>query len=619
MNQTQPDEFNPELLHHYFAESSEDGFETPIFSELQTVGEAYCDKVFHSAGGMKSIYKIRDLRTDRFVAMAEPNKADRLSDQEAEQFLREARITAALDHPNIVPIYDIGLNSSGEPFFTMKFMKGLSLDKILREKFKKNPYYSNVFDRAFFLEMFLKVCEAVAYAHSCGIIHLDIKPANIMVGDYGEVYICDWGLAKIMNSDSPEYKNIVPLNEAVLTDITLSGEVKGTPGFMAPEQIDRQLGKRSEQTDVYALGALLYAMLTFQRPLAELSPEQTMQQTRQGTVPPPKRLIKELPDSLDAICTKAMAVEKADRYHTVDELLGDLRAYQEGFVTEAEDASAFKIVYLLVKRNRWAALMILVVILTGSVVGGILGSVMMKNKMEAAQKIEFARMAAVELERKLEEERGKLFADSDRLTQMKSIRGAALKLHGGGQYVQHKGLSFRQGAIAFWFKPERSKSLYSNFFQIGEFRWHIDNGRREKPGGLVSAGGDTYISADEFGGSLWGKWHHFVIIIPKKGDIWFYIDGLPVKVDQKYSGRRGFSLGHWIDGSVPERSMIGSIDELSIWKIPLNKEQIIKTANHSLTTREKGLVAYYNFDEDSENKVSDKFHLDVIGDVTYEK
>ncbi len=619
MSKTESTEFNPELLHHYFAETGEDAFETPIFSELQAVDESYCEKAFHSAGGMKNIYKIRDLRTDRFVAMAEPNKEGGLSGLEVEQFLREARITAALDHPNIVPIYDIGLNSGGEPFFTMKFMKGLSLDKILREKFKLNPYYSNLFDRSFFLEAFLKVCEAVSYAHSCGVVHLDVKPANIMIGDYGEVYVCDWGLAKILDSNSPEYKNIVPLDEAVLGDITLSGEVKGTPGFMAPEQIDKKFGKRSEQTDIYALGALLYSMLTFRRPLADKSPKLSMDQTVKGDVPSPKSLVRDLPESLEAICIKSMAAKKENRYESVDELLGDLRAYQEGFVTQAEDASAFKVLYLLIKRNRWVALMILMIVLTGSLVGGVLGSMMMKNKMVATQKIEQAELVATELEKKLQEERGKLFADSERLKQMKAIRGSALSLSGKGQFVQTQKLPFRSGTLAFWFKPFKTESVYSNFFQLGDFRWHIDNARRKQPGGLVSSGGETYIEAESFGGPLWEKWHHFAIVVSKKREVKFYVDGFLMRQKQKFKAGVGLSLGHWINANSVERSAKMSIDEVSVWNKALNREEIIKVANHSLEGTEEGLVSYYNFDGDVKNKSSNEYHLEVFGEVFFEK
>ena len=224
--------FDPAMLHHYLGLSDGESVENPIFSQLKSAdSKDYADKKFHSAGGMKVISKVRDLRTDRIVAMAEMKKEGDVDHDAIEQFLREARITAALEHPNIVPIHDISLNEDSKPYFTMKSMEDQSLKKIIREIVKLNPLYTKKYTLNALLEIFLKVCDAVSYAHFRRVVHLDIKPDNIMIGQHGEAYICDWGLARVMDLSIREYENIVPLDETILNDITLTGVIKRNSGL----------------------------------------------------------------------------------------------------------------------------------------------------------------------------------------------------------------------------------------------------------------------------------------------------------------------------------------------------------------------------------------------------
>ncbi len=151
-------------------------------SELKSGNDSFADKSLHAEGGSKVVSKIKDLRTSRSVAIAELKMG--FTEAQAERFLHEARITAALEHPNIVPIYDIGLNKYGKPFFTMKFLKDQSLRRVIKELRVNNPEYVNKYSLAILLDIFVKVCEAVSFAHSKGVVHLDLKPANIMIGDY---------------------------------------------------------------------------------------------------------------------------------------------------------------------------------------------------------------------------------------------------------------------------------------------------------------------------------------------------------------------------------------------------------------------------------------------------
>lgn len=352
-----PEAFNSELLFDYLQgdqdlEEHATASSSPLFHLLQSQQSHYAHKHIHSMGGMKIVCKADDLHTGRQIAMAEMKKVVGQSSEEIEQFLREARITANLEHPNIVPVYDIGLNSQGRPYFTMKYLRDQSLKKVLHELAKANPTYTKKYTLGRLLEIYLKVCEAVSYAHARGVVHLDIKPDNILIGDYGEVYICDWGLAKII--DQPESPNAQSpaLDRTILSQITLSGTIKGTPGFMAPEQIRPSYGEKNTTTDIYALGALLYNLLTFKAPFAQLSPDEMLNHTLNGPQPDPQQESRQdVPDSLKAVCQKAMSIQQNRRYQNLEELIADIRAYLEGFATRAENASFFKTLRLFIKRH----------------------------------------------------------------------------------------------------------------------------------------------------------------------------------------------------------------------------------------------------------------------------
>jgi serine/threonine protein kinase len=169
--------------------------EMPLLDMIASIKTRYCDFKYVDEGGIKIIQSCKDLKTGREVAMARlKNDA---SDQQKEAFLKEARITATLQHPNIIPLHDLGLKGV-HPWFIMKFISGSSLDHVLEDtKNKKTQNLAELSDR---LDVFIKVCDAIAYAHSRGVLHLDLKPDNIQISDYGDVLVCDWGLAKVMAS-----------------------------------------------------------------------------------------------------------------------------------------------------------------------------------------------------------------------------------------------------------------------------------------------------------------------------------------------------------------------------------------------------------------------------------
>ncbi len=371
-----------------------DDEESSILMELAAIKHNFADKRIHSTGGMKRVACVRELKTDRLIAMAELKDPDNCTQADVERFLREARITAALEHPNIVPVYEIGLNAAGMPFFTMKFLKDQSLSKVVRELVKCNPFYVDKYSRNSLINIFLKVCEAVSYAHSCHVAHLDLKPSNIMVGDYGEVYVCDWGLAKLLFADDGEEVFATSsLDPDLLNDITLTGVIKGTLCYMAPEQIDKTLGLRNEKTDIYALGAILYKLLTFCKPFHGMSTEEILSRTLCGELPEPKALRNDIPDGLNAIVRKAMSVKQNDRYETVQDLIHDVHAHQEGFATEAENATSFKTLGLFLKRH---AKIGAITVLAAMVVFGM----MVKIKLNEQQLLEALQLYSREKENK---------------------------------------------------------------------------------------------------------------------------------------------------------------------------------------------------------------------------
>lgn len=314
-------------------------------------------------GGMKGVLLVFDQDTDREVAMAimpdfrERPKAD------LEKFVREARLTAHLEHPNIVPVHDIGIDASGSPYFTMKYLHGQSLASVLRKIKKGDTETIAQYGLVKLLYVYTRICHAIEFAHSRGICHLDLKPDNINIGDFGEVLVLDWGLARSLKS--PAAGGLLAPNEASEKVI---GQVKGTPGYMAPEQICTPNSAPIDvRADVYALGAILYAMLALTKPLAQLPVDDILRRTVTGDMPPPTAVAPEdryVPAALEAICMKAMALRPEDRYATVRELREDIFAFQSGYVPKAENASPLKHAGLFIGRNYLFLLVLLTVSLS---------------------------------------------------------------------------------------------------------------------------------------------------------------------------------------------------------------------------------------------------------------
>lgn len=291
-------------------------------------------------GGMKAVLLVYDADTAREVAMAMmPDFRDR-TPEDLDRFICEARITAKLEHPNIIPVYDMGLDGNGAPFFTMKYLRGENLSQYLGRVRNHDPEAESVYTVDRILQIFIRVCNAIEFAHSRRVVHLDIKPNNVSLGDYGEVSVLDWGLAAEMETGPDGRKRLS------------RGVCKGTPGFMSPEQI---VGGRSldERSDIYSLGALLYAMLTLRQPLAGKRRDDILDAVMRDRIPPPSEAApdRDIPEALESIVIKAMAFRPADRYASVAELKADVNSFRQGFAPRAENASALRRAALFVNRN----------------------------------------------------------------------------------------------------------------------------------------------------------------------------------------------------------------------------------------------------------------------------
>jgi serine/threonine-protein kinase len=315
--------------------------ESPLYGELCSLEERYGQAELIAVGGMKRILKVLDRHGNRHVAMARLHED--ASELLFDPFIREARLTALLEHPNIISVHDVGVDKEGQPYFTMDLKVGDGLDVVLRKALADGG--CPLSDR---LDVFLKVCDAITYAHSRDVIHLDLKPANIQVGHYGEVLVCDWGLGKLIGGTDGIDDEML-LNPDLLNGMTLYGQVKGTPGYMAPEQI--RGNERDKRTDIYALGALLYAVLTCRPPLAG-DPDTMLQAAVSGDIVPPTKRGSSVPEALSAVAMKAMALAPADRYASVSDLITDVRAFLGGFSPVAHKSGLSTELLLFYRRNR---------------------------------------------------------------------------------------------------------------------------------------------------------------------------------------------------------------------------------------------------------------------------
>ncbi|HEX6883892.1 MAG TPA: protein kinase [Planctomycetota bacterium] len=350
-------------------------------------GTRYEIKQEVASGGMGTILRVWDGDLRRNLAMkvmhergsgstsAPPGSGGVTVDPERlGRFLEEAQITGQLDHPGVVPVHDLGIDSKGRCYFTMRFVRGRELKEVLDLAREAKEGWT----RTKVLGVILKVCEAMAYAHSKGVVHRDLKPANVMVGRFGETYVMDWGLARVLGRrDSHDLRlkprvedaSALSLVRTVRKDetdtnpdsplVTMDGDVIGTPSYMAPEQARGRLEEVGPRSDVYSLGAILYYMLTGEAPYVKpgerLSPHTVLTRVLDGPPTRVEALAPHEPPELVAICNKAMARDPEERYGSMLEVADDIQAFLENRVVRAYERGSLAEFKKWVVRNRGAA------------------------------------------------------------------------------------------------------------------------------------------------------------------------------------------------------------------------------------------------------------------------
>jgi len=331
-------------------------------------------------GGMGAVLAARQPAIRREVALKVMLR--NVSAHDRLRFIEEAQITGQLEHPNIVPVHDLALNEHGQPYYTMKLVKGSTLREILKLLSQGDAAAIAKYPLAALLTIFQKVSDAVAFAHARGVIHRDLKPANIMVGDYGEVLVMDWGLAKVIaGRDGPASQPSAAAVGTARDDqreifATLDGAVMGTPQYMSPEQARGEVATLDERSDIFSLGAILYELVTLSPPFPGKTTREILSQIKSGHFVPPNAWLRatgfpsrqhlpggSIPDSLEAVISRALVNDRSRRYQAVTALQADMTAYQGGFATKAENAGAWKQFTLFVGRHRALATAIVISLL----------------------------------------------------------------------------------------------------------------------------------------------------------------------------------------------------------------------------------------------------------------
>lgn len=284
----------------------------------------------HGEGGLGRVWLARDLRLNREVALKEilPRRDE---DPVAERRLvREAQVTGQLEHPNIVPVYELSRGGEDEGvFYVMRYVRGQTLRAAIKEHHRRRQQGTE--DRIGLrrlLQSFIDVCDAVGYAHAHGVIHRDLKPANVMLGPFGEVTVLDWGLAKLVSQPADQSdETAVMLPAPAETDLTIPGQALGTLGYMAPEQADPGGAIVDSRTDIYGLGAILFEILTCLPPHRGTRDEDLRSRIIHSPTPRARVEERSVPAALDAICAKAMAKKRSQRYRSAGELADDVQRW----------------------------------------------------------------------------------------------------------------------------------------------------------------------------------------------------------------------------------------------------------------------------------------------------
>lgn len=338
---------DPRLVTLYEEATREDDemieFLCPAFASIKANQTRYTDAQKLGEGSLKVVYKAYDNRAHRWVALATLKKERGF--RYYDHFIHEAWLIAGLKHPNIIKVHNVNSDENDRPFFTMDLKGDISFEDLIH----RDP----PLQLTELLEVFSKVCDAVAYAHAQKVIHLDLKPENIQCDAFGEVLVCDWGLGQrlegyVHHQGNGEIEELLPKLDYGDKDERILGSL----GYMAPEQVISGSSK-TEHTDIYALGCILHTILCGEPPLTG-SKDEVLKATAESCVQPftSKYPERNIPEGLESVTLKALALKPEDRYSSAHELKLEIQKYLAGFATKAENPSFFREASLFLNRNR---------------------------------------------------------------------------------------------------------------------------------------------------------------------------------------------------------------------------------------------------------------------------
>jgi WD40 repeat protein/tRNA A-37 threonylcarbamoyl transferase component Bud32 len=327
---------DPEATRHYTPEGVDESMRYQVLRP-------------YAKGGLGEVHVALDRELHREVALKQIRQPYAGDPANCMRFMQEAEITGGLEHPGIVPVYGLGVHADGRPYYAMRLVQG----ETLRHAIAKLRAGEGGLTLRMLLTRFVAVCNAVAYAHSRGVLHRDVKPSNVMLGKYGETLVLDWGLAKavgheLAQSASAGFDEVTLLPRSGDSSLeTKMGSAVGTPAFMSPEQAAGRLEKLGPHSDVYGLGATLYTILAGRAPVEGCDSATTLKRVQQGDFLWPCQVDKSAPPALDAVCRKAMASKPEDRYRSALALAADIEAWLAG-----EPVSAYREPWSL-RARRW--------------------------------------------------------------------------------------------------------------------------------------------------------------------------------------------------------------------------------------------------------------------------
>jgi WD40 repeat protein len=303
---------------------------------------------FHARGGLGEVFVAEDEGLRREVALKRLQTRHDRNPSSRRRFLLEAEVTGRLEHPGVVPVYGLGQDADGRPCYAMRFIRGESFQDALSRFHQPDQPGRLEYGSAFrqLLGRLVAVCNTVAYAHSKGVLHRDLKPGNVMLGNFGETLVVDWGLAKVVGEegrDSTDTDN----GSRPGVGLTRVGAIVGTPQYMSPEQASGRPERIGVASDVYSLGAMLYVLLTGHLPFEGHDAEKILEKVRRGDFPLPRRYNPRVPRALEAVCLKALALKPEERYASALALADDLERWLAG-----EPVSAWREPWTL-RARRW--------------------------------------------------------------------------------------------------------------------------------------------------------------------------------------------------------------------------------------------------------------------------